>query len=140
MTNYYFLDSCIWRDYVERRHNLFGKDLSGPVYKMFLKIIKKKDVVVYSSLILRELNNKFTKDEIEEILNLFYYLKILKKADITQFQIDEAKLISIQRELPLADVLHAIVARDNDAILVSRDKHFLKLTDLVKIIRPEDIL
>jgi len=35
--------------------------------------------------------------------------------------------------MPVKDALHAILARDNKAILVTRDKHFYDLADKVEI-------
>jgi len=51
-----------------------------------------------------------------------------------------AKDISLKRNLPKGDVLHALIARDNKAILVTLDKHFKKLLDIVESKRPQDLI
>ncbi|MBI3026645.1 PIN domain-containing protein [Candidatus Woesearchaeota archaeon] len=48
----------------------------------------------------------------------------------TEKQREEAKKIAEERNVPAGDALHAIIARDNDLILVTRDSHFRKLEDI----------
>jgi len=36
--------------------------------------------------------------------------------------------------------LHSILARDNQAVLITRDKHFLKLLDICIIKKPEELI
>lgn len=45
-----------------------------------------------------------------------------------------------QRDVPLRDALHAVIARDNGAQLVSRDWDFEQLKDITKTKKPEDLL
>ncbi|MBU0472414.1 MAG: hypothetical protein KKF89_04215 [Nanoarchaeota archaeon] len=66
--------------------------------------------------------------------------KIIKNIITTPRQFTEAKMIAKQRSLPKGDVLHTIIARDNDAILVTRDKHFKKLEDISPHYKPENII
>lgn len=35
---------------------------------------------------------------------------------------------------------HVILARDNNAIMVTRDEHFYKLTDIVSVKKPEELI
>ena len=53
-------------------------------------------------------------------------------------QFVEAKRIAKTLRTPLKDTLHAILARDSHAIVITRDKHFSKLKSVVNISRPED--
>lgn len=52
----------------------------------------------------------------------------------------EAKKIAQERALPPGDVLHAIIARDNNLVLITRDKHFKQLEDITPYHKPEDII
>ena len=52
----------------------------------------------------------------------------------------EAKVRSRFLGIPFADALHAILARDNSAILVTRDKHLIEMQEIVIIRAPEDLL
>lgn len=55
-------------------------------------------------------------------------------------QFQEAARIKRERKLPFADLVHAIIARDNGAIMVTRDAHFEDLKDIATIRKPEDLL
>ena len=59
---------------------------------------------------------------------------------ISNEQISEArKIASAVKGTHLKDALHAILARDNCALMITRDKHFDALVHLVEIAKPEDI-
>ena len=64
----------------------------------------------------------------------------MEKVDVSDKQREEAKKIAEEREVPKGDVIHAILARDNNAILISRDKHFQLLKDICEVMKPEDII
>ncbi len=65
---------------------------------------------------------------------------ILTKANIIESQIKEAITISKQRKIAFGDALHTILARDNNAMMITRDEHFLDLNDLVMIKKPEELI
>ena len=68
------------------------------------------------------------------------FRKIIDKIFATKEQRDEARKIAEERNLPSGDVLHAILARDNNFILVTRDKHFRELEDITKHYKPEEFI
>lgn len=51
-----------------------------------------------------------------------------------------AKKLAIQRDVPRGDSLHAILSRDNEAQLISRDEHFERLKDITVAEKPEEII
>jgi predicted nucleic acid-binding protein len=51
----------------------------------------------------------------------------------------EAKNLAENRNLPFVDCLIAIEARNHNAIIISQDKHFERLTDIAKTIKPQYI-
>ncbi|MFH1752142.1 MAG: PIN domain-containing protein [archaeon] len=63
----------------------------------------------------------------------------LLKVSFSNDQLIEAEKIAKRRNLPKGDVLHAILARDNKAVLISRDKHFQELLDIVEVSFPEEV-
>ena len=78
-------------------------------------------------------------EEIEEDESVFEEkMKTLTSELIKQRE--EAKKIAKERDVPAGDALHAIVARDNDLILVTRDRHFRKLEDISKHYKPEELI
>jgi hypothetical protein len=77
----------------------------------------------------------------EQIKGMFKpFEKIIEQVITTKIQSTEAKAIAIKRNLPKGDVIHAILARDNRLILVTRDNHFRKLSDLAEFYKPEEII
>ena len=66
--------------------------------------------------------------------------KIIKKVIATEKQREESKNIAKERNVPAGDSLHVIIARDNDLILVTRDRHFRKLEDISKHYKPEELI
>ena len=125
MTNKFYLDTSIWLDfYLKRGEN-------GEVAKKLInKIIEKDKIIVYSDNILMEFKKlKLHKSEINELLRILKPDNI-KRAHITKEQIIEMNKLAKQREIPKKDALHAVLARDHESQLVSRDKHFKKLKDI----------
>ena len=42
--------------------------------------------------------------------------------------------------IPFGDALHAVLARDNNAILVARDHHFEEIQHIIKAKKPEELI
>ncbi len=88
-----------------------------------------------------ELNITYSRPDIDDMLNFMIRCKILIKISPTKEEILEAKKLSITRNIPFIDCLNAIQARNHEAILVTRDKHFfINLKDIVKVYTPEEII
>ncbi len=137
MTRYY-IDACIWRDYLENRSDNF-RPLGEWALELIKKAIRSEEMILCSELVKDELREDLKEEEINDAFsivppNLFLTVKISRK------QIIETKEKSLVMRTPFKDTLHAVIARDNDAIMVTRDKHFLELLDIAKIRKPEDLL
>lgn len=137
MKNKYYLDSCIWRDYLEDRQDKF-RPLGEWAFRIIQKIIKDEDVIVISDAVFEELKSFNQNINIEISKSVpelcLYYIESSRE------QIIEAKNIAKTLKMPVNDALHAILARDNQAILITRDKHFLDLLNIVDIKKPEDLI
>ena len=131
----FYLDTSIWIDFYEKRNK--NGELA---LKLILKIIEEGVKIAYSDLNIKEFKNLgYTKNEIDAIL------RIAKPDNIHHIhiygaQLEEARKLARQRNVPNKDVLHAILARDNDLQLVSRDHHFEKLKDVADVKLPEDFI
>lgn len=135
MTERYYFDTSIWLDIVEMR----GYN-SEVALKLLRKIIISGSLIVYSEIVIEELKHiGYTENEIHELLGVVKQSS-LKRVNTTKIQIQEAIKISKQRDVPYADAIHAIVSRDNEAQLVSRDWHFEKLKDVTRARLPEGLL
>ena len=58
----------------------------------------------------------------------------------TNAEIKRAKDLALKRDIPKGDALHALIARDNNSILVSLDNHFQLLKDIAKIKKPQELI
>jgi len=135
----YYVDTSIWRDHLESREDNL-RPLGEFAFQFLKRIMERRNTVLYSELVVEELKLKYTKEEIEEYCFEFLRdMKLIQKVEISSKQVDEAKKIAQEREVPKGDVMHAILARDNNAVLISRDHHFDLLQDIVKSYKPEEI-
>lgn len=134
MENFFYLDTSIWLDiYLRRgRHGEIARTL-------LLWIIAEDKTVLFSNYIEKEFRNVgISQIDIHKTLWIvkpdhFKYIYANKE------QIEEARNIAKQRNIPFGDVLHAILARDNDAQLISRDRDFKRLKDITQAKMPEEL-
>ena len=139
MKQRFYLDTSIWRDYYENRSDS-SKQLGRLALQLLLKIIKQDGQIFYSDFVVQELMIKYSKEEISTIFSIIFNLDLLVKVLISKEQAKEAAVLCKKRNVAFGDALHAILARDNKAIMVTRDKHFKKLKDIAEIKKPEDLL
>ena len=103
------------------------------------KVIKEDSKIVYSDAVKDEIT-KLGYNE-QEINKLLEPLKVsLIFVEFNKKQFGKAKDLSAKRNIPLLDALHALIARDNQCSLVTRDAHFNRLSDIIKHKKPEDII
>ncbi|MDO8642753.1 MAG: PIN domain-containing protein [Candidatus Woesearchaeota archaeon] len=132
---HFYFDTSIWMDiYDERGHN-------GEVArKLMEKIVMDDDIVLYSDAIVAELKKLgFSEYEINQMFSIAKPDHI-RRVQSTKNQIEEAQRVAQQRDVPRRDALHAILARDHEAQLISRDWDFEKLRDITKAKKPEDLI
>jgi len=134
MKKYYF-DTSIWLDYYLKR-GVNGES----ALKLIYKIISEDNLIIYSDILITELKRLgFFENEINDMLNVAKPTN-LRLIQSTKVQSIETNKLVKQRRVPFGDILHAVVARDNEAIFVSRDKHFEKLKDIIKVNIPEELI
>ena len=134
MEDFYF-DTSIWLDFHEKR----GEN-GELALKLILKIINQNLKVAYSDLHIKEFKNLgYSQNEINSILSIIKPNNI-EHVHIYREQKEEAKKTAKHRNVPEGDVLHAILCRDNNLQLISRDLDFEKLKDVSKAKLPEDFI
>ncbi|MDD5418131.1 MAG: PIN domain-containing protein [Candidatus Nanoarchaeia archaeon] len=138
MQKKYYIDSCIWIDYFENRSDRF-KPLGDWAFLLFKKIINENNLILYSDLLQGELSNLFNESDITEILSIIPE-RILLKVNSSKIQLKETMFISKKFMIPVNDALHFILARENNAILITRDKHLLELPVKIKVAKPEELI
>ena len=130
----YYLDTSILLDYYENRGSNGRQALA-----LILKILKDNSLLIFSDLHIKELKNlHYSSVEINSVINIFKPNVV--RAHINKNQIAEARRMKEQINIPLSDILHSIISRDNESILVYRDHHFEKLKYLITIKKPEELL
>ena len=91
-----------------------------------------------SDLVEEELSIDYGNKEIENIFSIIPK-ELLIRISVSNLQFKEAINISRELKTPLKDTLHAILAKNNNAILITRDKHFNEI-DFVETYKPEELI
>jgi len=134
----FYLDSCIWRDYFENRSDRF-RPLGDWALSLINKIIKEDNLIIFSDILIEELENQYSSEELNKFLKMIPK-ELIIRIEANEKQTKEAFRIKNKLNIPFGDALHAILARDNNAILISRDKHFYELSEHVTIRKPEELI
>ncbi len=139
MEKRYYFDTSIWRDYYENRSDRF-RPLGEWALKLINEILESQDIILFSDFVIEELKVKYSEEEINKILEVVSKRDLLIKVNISEQQTIEAAKLCKEKKVAFGDALHTILARDNNAVMVTRDKHFLELLDIVEIKKPEDLV
>lgn len=139
MTTKYYIDTSIWRDYYENRNDNF-RPLGEWALDFFKKAIKEESLFLYSDIVDEELKKEYGEDKIKDILDIINRINLLEKVKIIDEQIKEASKLSKNYNIPFGDALHAILARDNNAVMITRDLHFNELRNIVTVKKPEELI
>jgi len=135
----FYVDTNIWLDFaLDRKDGV--RPLGEFAFQFLKKCIRNKWRVFCSDAVLSELGEKMPPDQIEErCFKIVSEQKLLERVRCSGRQVAEAEAVSKNEKLPFVDALHAIIARDNNAVVVSRDWHFERLLKKVKVLSPEEI-
>ena len=132
--NIYNLDTSVLLDYYEKR----GKN-GEDALNLILRIIQEDSKIILSDLHINEFKNLgYNLNQINDIFSIAKPNNILR-VHLHKAQLAEAHKIALEKEVPKKDALHAILARDNFAIMVSKDRHFGKLKHLTETKKPEEV-
>ena len=136
MASKYYVDTAIWRDLHENRKDK-SKNLGELAFGLFVKIRSNKEKIVYSDFVVEELSRAYDEQIIGKLFKNVSAL--LEKVEISEKQMKEAAVLSKELNIPFGNALHGVLARDNNAIMVTRDKHFKKLKDKIVVKKPEEL-
>lgn len=134
----YYLDTSIWIDFFENRDEPnFPK--GAIARKLIEHIASSGSKILYSNANMFEFYAfGYSRDYIYALLKPFNPILIFVMA--TEREIGLAKDLSYKRGIPRRDAQHALIARDNKAVLVATDRHFQKITDIIKPFKPQAII
>ncbi len=134
----YYFDTSIWLDFLENR-NEPNMPKGEWAKKLVSKIVNNDDIILFSDVNMLELNDiGYSQYDIDEILKPINHILLFIEAEA--HQVGKAIDIAKRRNVPKRDALHAILARDNYAILVTFDAHFKELADITKTYTSKDLI
>jgi predicted nucleic acid-binding protein len=142
----YYIDTSIWLNLFKRE----GDETKGtPYWKIAEDFLKRAvdleyDEIVYSFVVLRELEIKLNKKEYEkrkkEIMEERKFIRI----DVLQEDKDFARELESRYDFEVSfyDMIHLAIAKRVSATIVTRDRQLIMICkeNHVKAKRPEDIL
>ena len=133
----YYFDTSIWLDLFEKREEFPYKFTS--VQRLLKYIRLHNDKIVYSKAVIDELR-KLGYSSFELGILFRRFRQLLIRVWQTKHHYGKAKDLAAKRDIPFFDALHALLAREAKAILISRDKDFQRLQDIVINKKPEEII
>ena len=138
MTEKFYFDTSIWLDFFEERDEPnFPK--SQWANNLLNKIIRTDGRIIVSDIVVNELILiGYTLNEIENLLKPLKSILIFVEA--TKQQVGRARDLASKRDIPKNDALHALIARDDKAILVTLDNHFKKIRDIIEPNSPKKLI
>ncbi|MFC1768557.1 PIN domain-containing protein [Nanoarchaeota archaeon] len=125
-------------DVYEDRKGYNSESIGDYALKLYNFIKSKGFIIAISDLLISELEVNYSLEKINGMMKPFEHL--IQRIIVNKEERNEAADISRERRLPCGDVLHAIIARNYNAVLITRDKHFRKLKDISISYKPEDII
>jgi len=135
----YYIDTSVWRDYYENRV-AGAKPLGEFAFQFFRYCKQNKCIILFSDLVIHELGTAYNNNEIKEMMRIVSDYGLLKKVqEPSKEQYQEARLLGKNFNVPFGDALNAVLARDNDAVLIYRDSHFHELQRIVTIRYTEEV-
>lgn len=138
MKKEYYFDTSIWLDFFENRDKP-NMPKSEWARKLVRKIISEKNKILISEAVKNELMGlSYSRYEIEMLFGPFR--NNIVEIYTNKKQYGKAKDLKKKRKIPFLDALHAVLARDSKAIMVTRDLHFNKLLDITKYKKPEELI
>lgn len=144
MVQKYYLDTCIWLNLFKKE----GDPRKGKPYweiadDFIRSIIAEKHILLYSEIILRELQIKLSQEEYQQRSQLIKNMPCTQKIEV----LSEDKQIARQLEsvysfdISFYDLLNLVLAKRYNAVLVTRDKLLLKRCkeNNVSALKPEEL-
>ena len=134
-----YVDTNIYIDYWEDRKDKM-RPLGEFAFNLFKRTIQCEFMIFYSELIEKEICKVCNISEEECYTRFFKDLEIagkLKFVNITNKILENAKKLKNEMDMPIGDIIHYLIAKENSLFFVTRDYHFNKTN--IKQGRPEEL-
>ncbi len=138
MARKFYLDTAIWRDYFEDRGDGI-RPLGEFAFQFLKRCEERKDSVIVSNAVRKELLDYYPEERIDQIFSSF--ITTIVEIDYSEEQAGEAFAFWIKnnKKFSYFDILHSIIARDSNALLIARDRHFEEI-GIAECSLPENVL
>lgn len=137
-----YLDANIYLDYfLDRSDNL--RPLGEFAGKVLKEAVSCKFFVLVSPDVIREIRNTIRSSEEKVWSEVLFDLKNASKIIFVESNslLDrKAEQFSEEFGLPLIDSLHLLLAAENNAVLITRDRHFDCVKEKFNVLNPEELL
>lgn len=145
MKNFFYVDSCIYLNLWQKER---GKKLKIPYWKLaklfFEKIEEEESIIYYSGFLLKELKFILTEEEFNQKRKLFESSPNFQRIKLSQNEFNLARAIEKESNFKISffDIIHMLLARKTNSVLITRDKKLLKIAKRYSVIakKPEEIL
>ena len=138
----FYIDTCI---YINLWHKEGNESLGVPYWQLALNFLNKysNSKIYFSGFVLKELKYILSDEEFKEKRKVFYKINFCK-LESTSEDISQARKIEseINFEISFYDIIHMLLAKRSNSILITRDKKLLLICKKYNILagKPEDFL
>jgi len=143
MAKSYYVDSCVYLNLWQKEKSRLGRPLWKYAKNFFEKVEQKESSIYYSGFLLKELSFILTENEFAQKRLMFMTSPNFKKIKLTLDEYKLAQKIEFKnKNIGFYDIIHMLLAKKTNSVLITRDKKLLKLAKKYKINtkRPEKIL
>ena len=97
-------------------------------------------MIYYSDLVYEELLEDYDSETISSLFQVIKEDGLLSEIRIGRTELFKAKNLQKKFGIHFSDALHAVLTKEKDVILVTRDKHFLRVSRFIRVKKPEELI
>lgn len=123
----YYIDTCIYPNLWKKERDEEGIDLGDIAKRFFEKIERENIIVIYSDFLEKELRSKLSEEEINKKWMFFKNQENFREVQLEKKEKNLAREIEMELDYSLGfyDIIHMILVKKTNAILITRDKNLL---------------
>ena len=138
----YYIDSCVYLNLWKKEVDVFGNKLWELAKDFFEKTESENAIIYYSGFLLKELMFLLSTEEYLQKRDLFDSSPNFKKITLSKEEYELARKINKKNtEISFYDVIHMLLTKKTNSILVTRDKLLIQLSKDFSLTakRPEEL-
>jgi len=131
----YYVDTCIYLNLWKKEVDGNGNKLWEFAKNFFEKIENENSMIYYSGYLLKELMFVFDENKFIDKLELFNFSPNFRRVNLTKEEYEIAKRIKKEnREISFYDIIHMLLAKKTNSVLITRDKKLIEISKTYNII------